>query len=101
MTDGTDVLSEEDGIDVDIFATDVLVVEFFGVEINVAVKFGIVDGVLILLVEICEAIESGVDEAGSDDMEPAKVKNSFGANESVDVSFAAGDVVEDDLLLDG
>ena len=100
MTDGTDVLSEEDGIDVDIFATDVLVVEFFGVEINVVVKFGIVDGVLILLVEICEAIESGVDEAGSDDMEPAKVKNSFGADESV-VSFAAVDVVEDDLLLDG
>ena len=100
MTDGTDVLSEEDGIDVDIFATDVLVVEFLGVEINVVVKFGIVDGVLILLVEICEAIESGVDEAGSDDMEPAKVKNCFGADESV-VSFAAGDVVEDDLLLDG
>ena len=100
MTDGTDVLSEEDGIDVDIFATDVLVVEFLGVEINVVVKFGIVDGVLILLVEICEAIESGVDEAGSDDMEPAKVKNSFGADESV-VSFAAVDVVEDDLLLDG
>ena len=66
-----------------------LVVEFFGVETNVVVKFGIVDGVLILLVEICEAIESGVDEAESDDMEPAKVKNSF------------GDVVEDDLLLDG
>ena len=100
MTDGTDVLGEEDGIDVDIFATDVLVVEFLGVEINVVVKFGIVDGVLILLVEICEAIESGVDEAGSDDMEPAKVKNSFGADESV-VSFAAVDVVEDDLLLDG
>ena len=100
MTDGTDVLSEEDGIDVDIFATDVLVVEFLGVEINVVVKFGIVDGVLIVLVEICEAIESGVDEAGSDDMEPAKVKNSFGADESV-VSFAAVDVVEDDLLLDG
>ena len=100
MTDGTDVLSEEDGIDVDIFATDVLVVEFLGVEINVVVKFGTVDGVLILLVEICEAIESGVDEAGSDDMEPAKVKNSFGADESV-VSFAAVDVVEDDLLLDG
>ena len=100
MTDGTDVLSEEDGIDVDIFATDVLVVEFLGVEINVVVKFGTVDGVLILLVEICEAIESGVDEAGSDDMEPAKVKNSFGAKESV-FSFAAGDVVEDDLLLNG
>ena len=101
MTDGTDVVSEEDGIDVDIFATDVLVVEFFGVETNVVcLLFGIVDGVLILLVEICEAIESGVDEAGSDDMEPAKVKNSFGANESV-VSFAAGDVVEDDLLLNG
>ena len=101
MTDGTDVVSEEDGIDVDIFATDVLVVEFLGVEIDFVVKFGIVDGVLILLVEICEAIESGVDEAGSDDMEPAiKVKNSFGTDESV-VSFAAGDVVEDDLLLDG
>ena len=100
MTDGTDVVSEEDGIDVDIFATDVLVVEFFGVEINVVVKFGIVDGVLILLVEICEAIESGVDEAGSDDMEPAKVKNSFGSDESF-VSFAAGDVVEEDLLLNG
>ena len=100
MTDGTDVLSEEDGIDVDIFATDLLVVEFLGVEINVVVKFGIVDGVLILLVEICEAIESGVDEAGSDDMEPAKVKKSFGADESV-VLFAAGDVVDDDLLLDG
>ena len=100
MTDGTVVVSEEDGIDVDIFATDVLVVEFLGVEINVVVKFGIVDGVLILLVEICEAIESGVDEAGSDDMEPAKVKNSFGADESVG-SFAAGDVVEDDLLLNG
>ena len=77
-----------------------LVVVFLGVEISVVVKFGIVDGVLILLVEICEAIESGVDEAGSDDMEPAKVKNSFGADESV-VSFAAVDVVEDDLLLDG
>ena len=100
MTDGTDVLSEEDGIDVDIFATDVLVVEFLGVEINVVVKFGTVDGVLILLVEICESIESGVDETGCDDMEAAKVENSFGADESV-VSFAAGDVVEDDLLLDG
>ena len=100
MTDGTDVLSEEDGIDVDIFATDVLVVEFLGVEINVVVKFGTVDGVLILLVEICESIESGVDETGSDDMEAAKVENSFGADESV-VSFAAVDVVEDDLLLDG
>ena len=100
MTDGTDVVSEEDGIDVDIFATDVLVVEFLGVEINVVVKFGTVDGVLILLVEICESIESGVDETGSDDMEAAKVENSFGADESV-VSFAAGDVVEDDLLLDG
>ena len=77
-----------------------LVVEFLGVEINVVVKFGIVDGVLILLVEICESIESGVDETGSDDMEAAKVENSFGADESV-VSFAAGDVVEDDLLLDG
>ena len=100
MTDGTDVLSEEDGIDVDIFATDVLVVEFLGVEISVVVKFGIVDGVLILLVEICESIESGVDETGSDDMEAAKVENSFGADESV-VSFAVGDVVEDDLLLNG
>ena len=100
MTDGTDVLSEEDGIDVDIFATDVLVVEFLGVEINVVVKFGTVDGVLILLVEICESIESGVDETGSDDMEAAKVENSFGADESV-VLFAAGDVVDDDLLLDG
>ena len=99
MTDGTDVLSEEDGIDVDIFATDVLVVEFLGVEINVVVKFGTVDGVLILLVEICESIESGVDETGSDDMEAAKVENSFGADESV-VSFAAVDVVED-VLLDG
>ena len=100
MTDGTDVVSEEDGIDVDIFATDVLVVEFFGVEINVVVKFGIVDGVLILLVEICEAIESGVDEAESDDMESAEVEICFEADKSV-VSFATGDVVEDDLLLDG
>ena len=69
-------------------------------EINVVVKFGTVDGVLILLVEICESIESGVDEAGSDDTEPAKVKNSLGSDDSV-VAFAAGDVVEDDLLLNG
>ena len=86
--------------DVDIFATGGLVVEFFGLEMNVVVNFGIVDGELILLVKICEAIEFGVDEAGGDDMDPAKVESCFRADESV-VLFAPGDVVEDDLRLNG
>ena len=90
MTDGTDVVSEEDGIDVDIFATDVLVFEFIDVEMDVFVKCGIV--------EICEAIELDVVEAESDDIEPVEMEICVGSDERV-FSLAADDDVEDDILL--
>ena len=87
--------------DVDIFATGGLVVEFFGLEMDVVVNFGIVDGELILLVKICEAIiELDVVEAESDDMEPVEMEICVGSDERV-FSLAADDVVEDDILLNG